>query len=200
MARLARTCSLASAAGKRHWSQVRGDGRGRTAAPSPDPHPVGLTLALRLLEFRDQRLQVSQPPYVGVYLRLLGHGRSGRGSSGDRQESAADEARRACENLTGPHWARADQGRLQVRLPASGPAVICCCSWDEVRYEDLVRDGRENLRRRSLRNNCAIEEEVVPPSPQQVGKVFRLIPGFRRKPHLAPPQRAGRGRQRRGRL
>lgn len=49
---------------------------GRPARP-PAPR---LTLALGRLEFRDERLQVPQPPHVGLCLQLLGHG----GPSGER--------------------------------------------------------------------------------------------------------------------
>lgn len=82
LARLARTCSLASAMGS---STGVGPGRCCRQSPAgyPRAHPTPLTLALGLLELRDQRLQVAKPPDVGVYLGFLCHGWGGGvGSSG----------------------------------------------------------------------------------------------------------------------
>lgn len=64
-----------------------------------------------------------------------------------------------------------------------------------VAYQDLVRDGSENLMRGAGDKDETARWglELKPPGPRTLGLFSGSIPGFRRKPRLAPPQKAERG-------
>lgn len=64
-----------------------------------------------------------------------------------------------------------------------------------VAYQDLVRDGSENLMwgAGDKDETARWGSELKPPGPRTLGLFSCSIPGFRRKPRLAPPQKAERG-------
>lgn len=64
-----------------------------------------------------------------------------------------------------------------------------------VAYQDLVRDGSENLMwgAGDKDETARWGLELKPPGSRTLGLFSCSIPGFRRKPRLAPPQKAERG-------